>query len=63
MATRFLPLLCLLAAACLAPACSSPDPEPPPAPAPRVFGQWELVELNGQTLVFDGRAPSLTFYT
>lgn len=59
MATRFLPLLCLLAAAVLAPACSSPEPEPPPAPAPRVFGQWELVELNGQTLVFDGRAPSL----
>jgi len=59
MATRILPLLCLLAAAVLAPACSSPDPEPPPAPAPRVFGQWELVELNGQAQVFNGRAPTL----
>jgi heat shock protein HslJ len=59
MVHRFLAFLCLLTIAALASACTSPDPEPPPAPAPRVFGQWELVELNGQALVFDGRAPSL----
>lgn len=55
MLTRLLALLCLSAVA----ACGSSEPQPEPAPAPRAFGQWELVELNGQTLVFNDRAPSL----
>lgn len=52
-------MLCLLAAAALASACSSPAPQTKPVPAPRIFGQWELVELNGQAQTFDGRPPTL----
>lgn len=59
MATRILPLSCLLALA-LSAACSSPAPEAPRAPVQKVQGQWELVELNGQPVSFEGsRAPSL----
>lgn len=55
MLPRLLVLLCLSALA----ACGSSKPLEEPAPAPRVFGQWELVELNGQAMAFDDRAPSL----
>jgi len=55
MLPRLLVLLCLSALA----ACGSSQPREEPSPAPRVFGQWELVELNGQAMAFDDRAPSL----
>lgn len=60
METRTLVLACLSALAALAPACSS-DPEPPPPQvSQRVQGQWELVELHGQAMTFEGgRVPSL----
>lgn len=55
MLPRLLVLVCLSALA----ACGTSKPPAEPTPAPRVFGQWELVELNGQALRFDERAPSL----
>jgi heat shock protein HslJ len=55
MLPRLLALLCLALVA----ACGSSKPRAESTPAPRVFGQWELIELNGQAMAFDDRAPSL----